>query len=221
VSARSLKLIGIDLDGTLEDSRLDMVAAAQRVRAGLNLAARSDAALRPHVNGGMDALYRACFDDYLADADPARYASVRSAYEADYLANVANETRLYPGILAALQELAELGTLACVTNKPERISRRLLEALDVAQLFGAVIGGDTGPHSKPHPSMLQAAAERCNFDRQRGQAFMIGDTNADIQLGHAFGARSVWCAWGYADSISESPDFRAEQPSELARIIAG
>jgi phosphoglycolate phosphatase-like HAD superfamily hydrolase len=49
---------------------------------------------------------------------------------------------------------------------------------------------------------------------------MIGDTNADIQLGRAFGARCVWCVWGYADSISESPDFRAEQPSELARIVA-
>jgi phosphoglycolate phosphatase len=216
-----MKLIGLDLDGTLEDSRLDMVAAAQRVRAAFGLAARPDDALRAHVNAGMDQLYRACFDDYIEGANAERYASVQRAYEADYLANVAHETRLYPGMHEALHELAGLGTLACITNKPERISRRLLEALGVSQLFSAVVGGDTGPHSKPHPSMLEAAAISCNFDRQRGQVFMIGDTNADIQLGRAFGARCVWCAWGYADSIHESPDFRASTPGELPRIVAG
>src|ERR1051325_5827025 len=118
-----MKLIGLDLDGTLEDSRDDMVAAAARVRAQLDLPAREDAALRPWVNAGMDRLYRACFDDFLNDDTAgARYAAVREAYESDYLANVAVSTRLYAGIADALAALARVGSLACITNKPERIS---------------------------------------------------------------------------------------------------
>jgi len=214
------KLFGIDLDGTLEDSRADMVAAARRVRAAFELPVRPDAALRPFVNAGMDQLYRACFDDYLAAADTRGYERIRQAYEADYLEHVADETRLYPGIGAALEALAELGSLACITNKPERISRHLLDSLGVGRWFATVIGGDTCAHAKPHPVMFQTAAERCGFERQQGQAFMIGDTNADMQLGRAFGARCIWCAWGYADAITESADHHAKHPADLPRMVA-
>jgi phosphoglycolate phosphatase len=168
----------------------------------------------------MDQLYRACFDDYLASGEASRYEQVREAYEADYLEHVAVQTQLYPGVSAALGALARLGTLACITNKPERISRRLLDVLDVGKLFGSVVGGDSGPHIKPHPSMLQLAAERCGFDHARGRAFMIGDSNADIQLGRAFGAVTIWCAWGYTPAISEAPDQRAASPDDLPRIVA-
>lgn len=220
------KLIGLDLDGTLEDSRDDMVSAARRVRGQLSLPVRSDAQLRPWVNGGMDQLYRECFDDYLALASSpedaaARFSSVRQCYEAEYIENVAINTRLYDGIEPMLRELAKLGTLACVTNKPERISRRLLDELGVGELFATVIGGDTCAAAKPHPMMLSAAAERSGFDLVHGTAFMIGDTAGDIQLARAFGAKSVWCAWGYVAKVSEQADFVAQKPHDVVAIVAG
>ncbi len=218
-----MKLIGLDLDGTLEDSRDDMVAAAARVRAQLELPARQPAALHPFVNGGMDQLYRACFDDYLARAGNGGIERVRLAYEADYLANVAVATQLYDGIAAALAELAKLGTLACITNKPERISRRLLDELGVGALFHTVVGGDSCTHAKPHPMMLQAAADSCGFDRARDQVFMIGDTAADMQLASSFGATGIWCAWGYVaqlDASAAQPAFTAQHPSELPAMIS-
>ncbi len=52
----SQRLIGIDLDGTLEDSRADMVAAARKVRSALGLPVRADAQLAPWENAGMDRL---------------------------------------------------------------------------------------------------------------------------------------------------------------------
>lgn len=221
----SATLIGLDLDGTLEDSRDDMVAAARRVRARLGLPERADEQLRPWVNGGMDQLYRRCFDDYLAgDPGATRYGEVQQTYDADYLANVAVRTRLYDGIAEALASLSRHGALACVTNKPERISRKLLDELGVGKLFSAVVGGDTCAQAKPHPMMLSAAAERCGFDAQRGRAFMIGDTAADMQLARAFGAIGVWCAWGYVsalDAAAPQPDFTARAPGDLVKIVAG
>lgn len=216
-----MHLIGIDLDGTLEDSRADMVAAACRVRAALGLPARDAAQLLPWVNAGMDRLYRACFDDYLAAGDAqTRYASVQAAYDADYLSHVAVETRLYAGIAEALERLAELGALACVTNKPEHISRALLDALGVGALFRTVIGGDSCAEAKPSPLMLQAAAQRSDFDPARGHAFMIGDTAGDIQLGHAFGATAIWCAWGYTAQKPDAADFEARTPADLPPLVS-
>ncbi|MEZ4473598.1 MAG: hypothetical protein R3F60_22975 [bacterium] len=91
-----MNLICLDLDGTLEDSRADMVAAIHRVRAQLGLPERPEATLRPFVSKGMDTLYLRCFDDFGVAQDPSAYARVEAAYESDYLANVAITTRLYP-----------------------------------------------------------------------------------------------------------------------------
>lgn len=215
-----LQLIGIDLDGTIEDSRDDMTAAAVRVRAALGLPARADAQLRPHVNGGMDQLYRSCFDDYLAGA-AARYQEVRARYEADYLAHVADRTRLYDGMAGALAELASIAPLICITNKPEHISRALLRALGVRELFSSVVGGDSCPQIKPHRVMLETAAIRCGLDPARKlDSCMIGDTQADVQLGRAFGAKTVWCKWGYVSALAEPADRVAEAPQQLPSIVA-
>ncbi len=214
-----MNLICLDLDGTLEDSRTDMVAVARRVRVELGLPARSDEAILPWVNKGMDQLYRACFDDYLQGGD-ARLAEVRKRYEADYFEHVAVDTTLYPGVAASVDRLGTLGQLACVTNKPERISWRLLEVLKISKHFTTVIGGDTCPKSKPDPIVLEAAAQRCSFDKRRDRAFMIGDTAADIAMGRAFGAITIWCAWGYMDKPGEEqPDFMAPTPASLPGLV--
>ncbi|MEK6683370.1 MAG: HAD-IA family hydrolase [Nitrospirota bacterium] len=213
-----MNLIGLDLDGTLEDSRADMTAVVHRVRAGLSLPARPDEAVRPWINKGMDPLYRACFDDYIQQ-DDARLAEVRERYEADYLENIAVETRLYPGIAAALEPLSALGRLAVITNKPERISLRLLEVLGLDKFVTAVIGGDTCSKSKPDPMVLKEAARRSGFNQASGQAVMIGDTETDMKLGRAFGATTIWAAWGYAERIDAKPDFVAHTPAELPTIV--
>jgi phosphoglycolate phosphatase len=215
-----MHLIGIDLDGTLEDSRDDMTAVARRVRARLRLPARDDAELRPWVNAGMERLYRACFDDYLSQGDAvARLTRVREAYESDYYEHIAVTTRLYAGIAPAVMELARLGALCCITNKPERLSRRLLEALGIAGNFAAIIGGDSCARAKPDPIMLECAAERVGFGPARGRAFMIGDTDGDIELARGFGATSVWCAWGYVAAAGLRPDHVARSPVELPEIV--
>jgi phosphoglycolate phosphatase len=213
-----MNLIGLDLDGTLEDSRNDMTAIVHRVRAGLGLRPRATEAVRPWVNKGMELLYRACFDDYIQQND-ARLDEVRKRYEADYLENVAVETRLYPGISESVSRLADLGRLTVITNKPERISRRLLEVLGIDKFIGAVIGGDTCPKSKPDPMLLEEAARRCGFDKKKGRAVMIGDTEADMKLGRAFGATTIWAVWGYMDQIKTAPDFTAKTPADLPAIV--
>jgi len=211
-------MICIDLDGTLEDSRADMVAAVQRVREDLRLSFRADWDIRPFVNKGMDRLYRSCFDDYIQKSD-SLFAEVRELYESDYMAHVAVETQLYPGIKSALQELKDLGSIIVVTNKPEKISRRLLEALEVDPYLSDVIGGDTLPKTKPDPFVLEEAANRCKFQGPIDRFFMIGDTGADIKMGRAYGCKTIWCQWGYPDHPGEEPDFIAEEPGQLPEIV--
>ncbi|MBI3802621.1 MAG: HAD-IA family hydrolase [Nitrospirae bacterium] len=212
------RMVCLDLDGTLEDSRRDMISAVRRVREALQLPHRTDKEILPWINKGMEPLYRACFDDYL-QADAARFEEVRRRYEADYLENVTRETQLYSGIAEVLPKLAKLAPLIVVTNKPERISRRLLEVLRIDQFFADIIGGDTCAATKPDPLLLEEAAWRCGFDPEKGCAVMIGDTAGDIQMGRAFGAKTIWCAWGYVSEPGERPDLIAPDPAVLPALV--
>jgi hypothetical protein len=98
----------IDLDGTIEDSRQDMAAAAAAVRQRLELRPRPEAELRALVNRGMDRLYRDCFpelferaamlnlDERMALREAADY------YAREYAARIVETTRPYAGVVAAL-----------------------------------------------------------------------------------------------------------------------
>jgi phosphoglycolate phosphatase len=211
-------LIALDLDGTLEDSRVDMVAAVQRIRHRLNLESRPDADFRSHVNRGMPHLYSHCFSEHLgADPDPESISRLRVDYESDYGAHIADNTVLYPGIKEAVVELQTLGRLALVTNKPESLSRTLLSALGLTAFFTTIIGGDTAAAPKPSPAALEEAALRTG---RRMPAIMIGDSPGDIRCGKAFGATVVWCAWGYHESPGEAdPEFIAQTPADLVRVV--
>lgn len=217
----------IDLDGTIEDSRLDMALCVNAVRKMLQLAERDVDWIAKHVTKGMDELYCQCFDDLLSQHQngSAQYKSVfediKQKYEAHYFDNVCTHTRCYDGIPLALEKLSKSGKIIVVTNKPEKISRQLLKRLNLDQLITDVMGGDSCPQCKPSPLPLQVAAKRHGFSADDHRAFMIGDSKGDVQAAHAFGARAVWCAWGYLEKLDDSSvaDVVVTHPCQLEDLV--
>ncbi len=79
-----------------------------------------------------------------------------------YEANIAAESRPFPGAVAALDSLAAQGaTLAVCTNKREHLSRRLLQELHIEGYFAAIAGRDTFAVSKPDPGHLTGDDRAC------------------------------------------------------------
>lgn len=203
-------LVAFDLDGTLEDSRADMVLAIQNLRQELGLVYRSYDELLPWVSQGMPVLYANAFDDAQSPHIPEYYAR-------HYAGVIANQTRLYDGILEMLQALKPLCTLAVVTNKPEDLSQLLLEKLQIAAYFSAVIGGDSFRKAKPDPMMLDGALQR---SRATHPVIMVGDSAGDVKMAKSFGAGSIWCSWGYLDrEPSEKANTVVHHPSEVVKYI--
>ena len=62
-------LVFLDLDGTIEDSRLDMAGSANAVRKNLGLPERDIESMFPFVMKGMDYLYRQCIPEALENPD--------------------------------------------------------------------------------------------------------------------------------------------------------
>jgi phosphoglycolate phosphatase len=134
---------------------------------------------------------------------PDRLEQLFRDYLDHYEAHIADRSRPYPGVEAALDRFAEAGwCLAVCTNKIEHAARKLLTALEMAERFAIICGQDTfradgRPVSKPDPRVLEATIAAAEGDRAR--SFMIGDSRTDIATAKAARVPVVAVDFGYTD----------------------
>jgi phosphoglycolate phosphatase len=205
-----------DLDGTLADSAPSIALALNRLRENRGLAPWPVARFRPWVSRGASALVGAALDL----GTPAGAGDV-AAFREIYAALPASADDLYPGIAEALAQLHGAGAVMGVcTNKPQRLSEKVLAESGIAHRFVTVVGGDAVAQAKPHPSHLRQtlAAMRCE-----GRPFaFVGDSSVDADAAEAAGARFLWASWGYADADNLAErGTRLEGAGDLAPSILG
>lgn len=186
----ALAALLFDLDGTLIDS-------AQGIAAVLNGMARergggeiSTERVRWLVSRGIETVVSEGLGRSYRNA-----ASDVPEFRARLAELPADPTMVYPGVVAALEVLTEAGhVMAVVTNKPERLSKLLLEQLELGQFFRAVIGGDTLDRCKPDPAPLHHARHAIEAGPE---TMMIGDSELDAQAAEAAGCRFLLYSGGY------------------------
>jgi phosphoglycolate phosphatase len=185
-----------DLDGTLVDSAPDLLATLDVVLPRHGFAMASDAGLRNGIGHGARHLIEFALTRQGVSVDVATVDALYRDFLAHYEANICIGTRLYPGTLALLDRFAAAGwSFALCTNKPERLSRKLLDQLGVAERFAAICGGDTFQHRKPDPRhLLDTIAV---VSGQPETAIMVGDSRTDLDTARAAGVRFVGVSFGY------------------------
>jgi phosphoglycolate phosphatase len=209
-------VVVFDLDGTLADSAPSIALALNGLRERRGLAPWPVARFRPWVSRGAPALVGAALDLVTAaDADDV------AAFRAVYAAVPGSADDLYPGIARALVRLREAGAvLGVCTNKPQRLSEKVLADSGIAHHFATVVGGDAVARAKPHPDHLRQtlAAMGCE-----GRPFaFVGDSSVDAEAADAAGARFFWASWGYADADDLARrGTRLESADDLASSILG
>jgi phosphoglycolate phosphatase len=208
--------VAFDLDGTLVDSRADLLTAVNHVRRGLGLADLAPATLSRYVGEGARVLVERALGPDHQDAFPAALAVFMEFY-ADHLLDA---TQLYPGVAAALDALAERGVaLSVLTNKPEAMSRAIVDGLGVGARFVALIGGDSLPVRKPDPAGLERLRARTGTARER--MLLVGDSAIDVRTARAGGVAFCGVAWGLAPDtlLAAHPERVIAHPSELLDVV--
>lgn len=189
--------LAFDLDGTLVDSRRDLAAAINVVRAARGLAPHALPAVEGMVGDGVVMLVRRAFPELDDAALPAAIAEFLTAYERGCL----DTTRPYPGIEALLAAAARRWPLAVLTNKPERLAIRVLAGLGLAGRFQVVVGGDSLPVRKPDPATLLLVAGRLRVPAARLP--LVGDSRVDLATARGAGAPVIAVTWGYGRLTAE------------------
>jgi len=195
-----------DLDGTLADTAGDLLGAANCILAPHGLPSLDPVADKPVAGRGGRAMIRR--SQSLAGRDPdteaaraeadALYPRLLVAYED----RIAEETRLFEGVVAAMDALEAAGwRLGVCTNQQERLALILLDRLGVLGRFGAVLGADSLPVRKPHPDHFTETARRIGADPRR--SLLLGDTRTDRDTARAAGVPIVLTSFGFAAEALE------------------
>jgi phosphoglycolate phosphatase len=185
--------IVFDLDGTLVDTAPDLTHALNHALAERGHAPVTLDAIRATVGRGARAMIEAALALSGIEDDVDRLLATFLVY---YEANIAAESRPFPGAETALERFKSSGVLLAIcTNKREQLSRKLLEAIELDGFFHAIAGRDTFPVSKPDPGHLTGAIKLAGGDP--ANAVMVGDSVTDIETAKAASIPSILVGFGY------------------------
>lgn len=211
--------IVFDLDGTLVDTAPDILNALNRTLDLEGLPQVKLQAVRTFIGQGARVTVERAVALYGVNYSNEKLDELTHALVDFYRADIARESKPFPGLADALDQLAALGAKFSVcTNKRNELSVQLLDALDLSARFSAIVGADAVTNKKPHPDHYRAAVERAGGVVRR--SVMIGDTSADVAAARAAGAPVVVVRFGYCDGGADSlgADVVLDRYSDLAPI---
>lgn len=217
--------IAFDLDGTLVDSAPDLVGALNAVLVDQGLPALPLDLVRGMVGRGAKRLIERGFEAAGEPLDASRSLVLVERFVEIYLERIADESRAFPGVETALDEMAAAGArLAVCTNKRTGLAVPLLEKLKLADRFAAIIGADSAPATKPDARHLETAIAACGGSMSR--SLLVGDSETDYLGARAAGAPVVLVTFGYSEQpvADLRPDALVEHfgdvPQACARLLA-
>lgn len=190
----SLAAVIFDLDGTLVDSAPDLAAAANALLSKQGLPPLATREIAVMVGDGVAKLVERVLVARQASGVPLADAVTR--FTAFYERHPATLTRVYPGVPEGLRRLRDTGLrLGLSTNKPERATRLILDRLDLAEFFSAVVTGDSLRARKPDPAPIRLVLRQLEIEP--GAAVMVGDHVNDVLAAEAAGVRVIFARYGY------------------------
>jgi phosphoglycolate phosphatase len=115
-----------------------------------------------------------------------------------YKAHIADASRPFDGLFAALDDLEDRGfRFAVCTNKLEGLSKLLLDRLDMTKRFAAICGADTFGVSKPDPAILRQTIAQAGGEMSA--AIMVGDAGPDVGVARRAGIPVIGVEFGYTE----------------------
>src|SRR5258708_34491617 len=143
----SVRALIFDLDGTLIDSKLDLIRSVNAMLLEMGREQLHEDTISGYIGHGAPQLVGRALGNNATETERERALKF---FLAHYEEHKLDSTCAYPGVLEALEQLTAL-PMAILTNKPGRVSKRILEALGLAKRFRAVYGGKRFDTQKPDP----------------------------------------------------------------------
>jgi phosphoglycolate phosphatase len=217
---KKIKLLIFDLDGTLIDSRLDLIHSVNAMLKHCGRPELPGDVIASYVGDGAPMLVRRAL------GDPRDEGSVKEALEhflAYYRVHKLDHTVVYDGIketLTAIRDANIPRQMAVLSNKPVIPSKAIVEALGLAGFFIHIYGGNSFSTKKPDPKGAQTLLRETKTHPD--ETLMIGDSSVDVLTGRNAALWTCGVTYGFAPhTLCEAPpDVTVDSPRELADLFA-
>ena len=215
----SIQLVIFDLDGTLIDSRLDLIHSVNAMLRHLRRPELPGDVVASYVGDGAPMLVRRA----LGDPDNEKlFKDALEYFLSYYREHKLDHTTVYVGIPQALKQIQGNGTprqMAVLSNKPVNPSRAIVEALGLGDFFVQVYGGNSFDTKKPDPLGVRSILQETGVAAEH--ALMVGDSSIDVLTGRNAGIATCGVTYGFAPhTLCEvPPDLTVNSPQELGGLF--
>jgi phosphoglycolate phosphatase len=211
----TVRALIFDLDGTLIDSKLDLIRSVNAMLQEMGREQLHEDTISGYIGHGAPQLVAQALGNNATVPEREQALKFFLAY---YENHKMDSTCAYPGVPEALEELAAF-PMAILTNKPVRISVRILEELGLARYFRAVYGGNSFDTKKPDP--LGALTIVREFAAAPAETILIGDSEVDVQTARNAGtlAAAVNYGFGTHDRAAHPADIYLDRLTDLLPLV--
>jgi phosphoglycolate phosphatase len=210
-----VRAVVFDLDGTLIDSKKDLILSVNATLRELGRDELAEDTIAGYIGAGAPLLVARALGGGASEKEIQRGLEFFLGY---YEAHKMDNTRAYPGVAETLEALRAY-PMAVLTNKPFRISRRILNELGLESYFRAIYGGNSFVTKKPDP--LGVNTILLEFGIAPHEALVIGDSEVDIQTARNAGALAAIVTYGFGvwDRLTHPADVVLDRIADLLPLL--
>jgi phosphoglycolate phosphatase len=211
----SVRALIFDLDGTLIDSKKDLILSVNATLREMGRAELAEDTIAGYIGAGAPQLVARALGGGASDEEIQRGLDFFLGY---YEIHKMDHTRAYPGVAEALRELHSF-PMAVLTNKPFRISHRILRELGLAGYFRSIYGGNSFEKKKPDPMGVNTILQE--FGVTPHAALLVGDSQVDIQTARNAGTRAAMVNYGFGacDPVAHPADVYLDRLTDLLPLL--
>jgi len=212
----SLRLILLDLDGTITQSHPGIINSVQYALARLGIEEQEPERLVAFVGPPLRQSFQRFYQLSEEDADRAV-----TYYREYYREKGMYENKLYPGIPELLADLRQQGLqLAIATSKPTYFAEKIAAHFDLADYFTAIVGSHLDGTRVAKGEVIAAVLEL--FLEKREEVIMVGDREHDIIGAHENGLKAIGVTYGYGsrqELEAVAADYLADSVVQLHSLL--
>lgn len=212
------KIIIFDFDGTLGDTRHNIILTLQATMRDLGLELRSDEECAATIGLTLLDSFRTMYP-LMSDEDAE--ACVKHYRDIFYRSIEESIPQLFPGVAPTLERLRDMGVVMSIASSRSSPSLLLfIKSMGVADYFSLVLGSDSVENHKPHPEPVLKTLEKLVF--KPSEAIVVGDMPVDIVMARNAFVQSVGVSYGNAtreELVTAGADYVIDNFAELLDII--
>ena len=214
----SIRLIIFDFDGTLGDTRRNIVTTMQMTIAELHLPNRSEEECAATIGLPLAECFRTLFPDIQEELIP-RCAETYRRFFNENLKTIQPEA--FPGVVETLSVLHQIGfTLTIASSRSRNSLTELTRNMGIADYISYILGADDVKEAKPKPEPVLKTLADMHYDAS--QALVVGDMAVDIQMGANAGTMTCGVTWGNGtrdELVQAGADYIIDNIGELIGIV--